>query len=139
MDDFKFDAFRLDDTFEASVVAVNAEFELFFKLRAVGVLDCAGFVPLRLLLHTQMNASKHSTNTDNPPQNHSAQYRSLTELGKGNSNFTLASRSFGETPEGRWGARCEYTFNTLLPGYGGKYLDGPSVPEGAGRLMPLMM
>lgn len=68
MDDFKFDAFRLDDTFEASVVAVNIEFELFFKLWAVGVLYCAGFVPLGLLLHTQTNASKHSTNTNNSPQ-----------------------------------------------------------------------
>lgn len=58
MDDFKFDAFRLDDTFEASVVAVNIEFELFFKLWTVGVLYCTGFVPLGLLLHTQMNASK---------------------------------------------------------------------------------
>lgn len=118
MDDFKFDAFRLDDAFEASVVAVNDEFELFFKLWVVGVLNCAGFVPLGLLLHTQMNSSKRSTNTDNPPQTHSALYKSLTELGKGNSNFTLASRSFGETPEGRGGgARCEYTFNTLPPGY----------------------
>lgn len=52
MDDFKFDAFGLDDAFEASVVAVNVEFELFFKLWAVGVLHCAGFVPLGLLLHT---------------------------------------------------------------------------------------
>lgn len=86
-----------------------------------------------------MNASKRSTNTDNPPQTHSALYKSLTELGKGNSNFTLASRSFGETPEGRGGgARCEYTFNTLPPGYR-KGLDGPSAPEGAGRLMPLTM
>lgn len=52
MDDFKFDAFGLDDAFEASVVAVNVELKLFFKLRAVGVLYCAGFVPLGLLLHT---------------------------------------------------------------------------------------
>lgn len=52
MDDFKLDAFGLDDTFEASVVAVNAELELFFKLWVVGVLYCAGFVPLGLLLHT---------------------------------------------------------------------------------------
>lgn len=61
MDDFKFDAFRLDDAFEASVVAVNNEFKLFFKLWTVAVLYCAGFVPLGFLLHTQTNASKHST------------------------------------------------------------------------------
>lgn len=36
--------------------------------------------------------------------------KSLTTLGKGNSNFTLASRSLGETPEGRGWASCEYTF-----------------------------
>lgn len=58
MDDFKLDAFGLDDAFEASVVAVNIEFKLFLKLWTVAVLDCAGFVPLGLLLHTQMNASK---------------------------------------------------------------------------------
>lgn len=68
MDDFKFDAFRLDDAFEASVVAVNIEFKLFFKLWTAGVLYCAGFVPLGLLLHTQMNASRHSTNPDSSPQ-----------------------------------------------------------------------
>lgn len=55
MDDLKFDAFRLDDAFEASVVAVNIEFKLFFKLWIVGVLYCAGFVPLGLLLHTHTN------------------------------------------------------------------------------------
>lgn len=68
MDDFKFDAFRLDDAFEASVVAVNTEFKLFFKLWTVAVLYCAGFVPLGLLLHMQMNASKRSTNPDDSPQ-----------------------------------------------------------------------
>lgn len=67
MDDFKFDAFGLDDAFEASVVAVNIEFKLFFKLWTVAVLYCAGFVPLGLLLHTQTNASKHSTNPDHSP------------------------------------------------------------------------
>lgn len=68
VDDFKFDAFRLDDAFEASVVAVNIEFKLFFKLWTVAVLYCASFVPLGLLLHNQTNASKHSTNPDNSPQ-----------------------------------------------------------------------
>ena len=53
MDDFKLDAFGLDDSFEASVGAVDVEFELLFKLWTAGVLHCAGFVPLSLLLHTQ--------------------------------------------------------------------------------------
>lgn len=52
MEDFKFDAFGLDDSFEASVAAVDIEFELLFKLWAAGVLYCAGFIPLSLLLHT---------------------------------------------------------------------------------------
>lgn len=88
--------------------------------------------------HTQMNASKHNTNTDNPPQTLPALCKSLTTLGKGKSNLTLASRSFGETPEGRGRAKCEYAFNTL-PSENRKHLNGPSVPEGGGRLMPLMM
>ena len=51
MDDFKLDAFGLDDSFEASVGTADVEFELIFKLWAVGVLHCAGLVPLGLLLH----------------------------------------------------------------------------------------
>ncbi len=58
-------------------------------------------------------------------------------LGKGNSNFTLASRSFGETPEGREAGVSEHTFHTLS-GYF-QDADLPSVPEGAGKLMPLIM
>lgn len=69
--------------------------------------------------------------------NHSVQ-KILTTLGKGNSNFTLASRSLGETPEGREEAGCEHTFDTLLPAYI-KDAELPGVPEGAGRLMALMM
>lgn len=53
VDNFKLDAFGLDDSFEASVAAVDIKFELFLKLRTAAVLYCAGFVPLSLLLHTQ--------------------------------------------------------------------------------------
>lgn len=52
VDDFKLDAFGLDDSLEASISTVDVEFELLFKLWAVGVFHCAGFVPLSLLLHT---------------------------------------------------------------------------------------
>lgn len=41
----------------------------------------------------------------------------LTALGKGNSNFTLASRSLGETPEGSEVGVSTHTFDTLLPSY----------------------
>lgn len=52
VDDFKLDSFGLDDSLEASVSAVDVEFESLFKLRAAGAFYCACFVPLSLLLHT---------------------------------------------------------------------------------------
>lgn len=76
---------------------------------------------------------------------------SLTTLGKGNSNFTLASRSWGETPAGaarerRWELEV---WTHLLTHSGWVYFRGAntrpfsllllSVPEGAGRLIPRMM
>lgn len=143
MDDFKFDAFGLDDSFEGSVAAVDVEFELLFKLWTAGALYCASFVPLSLLLHTythinECTNTRQYINSEKYPQSTHWVWKILTTLGKGNSNFTLASRSLGETPEGREGAGHEHTFDTLLPGYF-KDADLPSVPEGAGRLMPLMM
>lgn len=55
VDDFKLDAFGLDDSFESSVGAVDVEFESLFKLWTVGVLHRARLVPLSLLLHTHIN------------------------------------------------------------------------------------
>lgn len=52
MDDFKFDTFGLDDASEATVVTVDVELELLFKLRTAGAFYRAGFVSLSLLLHT---------------------------------------------------------------------------------------
>lgn len=57
VDDFKLDAFGLDDPFESSVITADVEFELLFKLWAARVLDCARFVPLGLLLHTNTTRS----------------------------------------------------------------------------------
>lgn len=55
VDDFKLDAFGLDDSFEASVGTVDVELELLFKLWIVGALNCTGFVLLSILLHTHIN------------------------------------------------------------------------------------
>lgn len=60
MDNFKLDAFGLNDPFKSSVGSVNVEFELLFKLWAAGVLHGAGFVPLGVLLHTNIRFSKVS-------------------------------------------------------------------------------
>lgn len=58
MDDFKFDALGLDDSFESSVVAADVELELLFKLWAAGAPYCTGFIPLSLLLRTQARINK---------------------------------------------------------------------------------
>lgn len=50
VDDFKLDAFGLDDSFEAPVASADVEFEILFKLGVVGALYRARFVPLSLLL-----------------------------------------------------------------------------------------
>lgn len=60
MDDFKFDAFGLNDSFERSVVAADVELELLLKLWAAGAPYCAGLVPLSLLLHTQARINECS-------------------------------------------------------------------------------
>lgn len=49
--DFKLDAFG-QDSFAASVSAVDAELELLFKLWAAGVFNRVGFVSLGFLLNT---------------------------------------------------------------------------------------
>lgn len=59
VDDFKFETFGLDDAPEATVVAVDVELELLFKLRTAGAFYCAGFVSLSLLLHTDMQTRMH--------------------------------------------------------------------------------
>lgn len=56
MEDFKLDTFGLDDAFEGTVVAVDVELELLFKLRVTGAFHRVGFVPLSLLLRTQAQA-----------------------------------------------------------------------------------
>lgn len=98
VDDFKLDAFRLDDAFKAPVGAVDVEFKLLLELRAAAASHGAGFVPLGLLLHTNTDASKQRKRSIIIT---SASPKVLTALGNGNSNFTLAPRSLGETPEGR--------------------------------------
>lgn len=52
VDNLKFDAFGLDNSFKASMWAVDVEFKLLFKLWAVGALHCAGFVSLSVFLQT---------------------------------------------------------------------------------------
>lgn len=116
VDYFKFDAFGLDDSFEAAVAAVDVEFELLFKLWTASALYCTGFVPLSILLHTRRRVHQYIDGEKYLQSNHPVQ-KILTTLGKGNSNFTLASRSLGETPESREKAGCEHTFDTLLPAY----------------------
>lgn len=54
VDDFKLDAFGLNNPFESSVGSVNVESELLFELRTAAVLHRAGFVPLGVLLHTNV-------------------------------------------------------------------------------------
>lgn len=98
MDDFKLDAFGLNNPFESSVGSVNVESELLLKLWAAGVLHCAGFVPLGVLLHTNTPFSTEANRSHRLKQLSEKIKKSLTELGKGNSNFTLASRSVAETP-----------------------------------------
>lgn len=53
MDDFEFDSFGLNNALKTSVVAVDVEFELLFKVWTVCPLYCVGFVSLSLFLHTQ--------------------------------------------------------------------------------------
>lgn len=108
MDDFKLDAFGLNNPFESSVGSVNVESELLFELRTAAVLHRAGFVPLGVLLHTSAPFSTGACSQHRLKNNWARKRRSLTELGKGNSNFTLASRSLGETP-----AESEFGVNGL--------------------------
>lgn len=129
MDDFKLDALWLDDPFKTPVCSVNAEFELLFKLWTVGVLHCAGFVPLRLLLHKH-RAIEQSYTTINTSKD-----RFLPHWGKGTQTSHWRPGHLGRHL--RTDVWC-----------GGEYVNAccrvtskveMTLPEGAGRLMPLTM